>query len=236
MNRIAREWRLYFDGKGRVIGVTFEQKKHMPGIRLHVYWPIGYCAELLRRVRVQRDSADRCLLYLMNDLIVDTFFDAWEEIEMERSADKHFRSRCMRRIDVIFNGWARWAARTARWRREDVAGWKPAAAETAQVRSFFGLDEYDEHMERVIDRLPFEFARAERAARLEARRDEERREAARDLTETLTTFGITPGCARPGVPIASEAEGPTGQAPTDVETSLPYKALGYPAKIYTTPC
>ena len=47
-------------------------------------------------------------------------------------------------------------------------------------------------------------------------------------------FGITPGCARPGVPIASEAEGPTGQAPTDVETSLPYKALGYPAKIYTT--
>ena len=48
VNRIAREWRLYFDGKGRVIGVTFEQKKHMLGIRLDVYWPIGYCASTAR--------------------------------------------------------------------------------------------------------------------------------------------------------------------------------------------
>ena len=29
-----------------------------------------------------------------------------------------------------------------------VAGWKPAAAETAQVRSFFGLDEYVDHVRR----------------------------------------------------------------------------------------
>ena len=29
VNRIAREWRLYFDGKGRLTGVTFEQKKHI---------------------------------------------------------------------------------------------------------------------------------------------------------------------------------------------------------------
>ena len=243
VNRIAREWRLYFDGKGRVIGVTFEQKKHMPGIRLDVYWPIGYCAELRRRVRVQRDSADRCLLYLMNDLIVDTFFDAWEEIEMERSADKHFRSRCMRRIDVIFNGWARWAARTARWRREDVpvAGWKPAAAETAQVRSFFGLDEYDEHMERVIDRLPFEFARAERAARLEARRDEERREAARDLTETLTTFptgrerhsGISDGTRAADTTTTTTSDGSGGEdkAGIYVEKEKPPAASVIPAAL-----
>ena len=33
---------------------------------------------------------------------------------------------------------------------------------------------------------------------------------------------------------STQARGPPGQAPADVETSLPYKALGYPAKIFPT--